>query len=89
MTIKEIENYINQIWNKKKIKEVRIKIVGKDEDEIIDEIQQKFKDEIEENPNNLVILLTILKYAMFYKRKYVNIVSINGYIYLNNFKKGE
>jgi hypothetical protein len=85
MNIKELENYVNEIWERKrKNREVKIKIKGKTGDELLEEIEKKFKDEIDENSNNLAILLAILQYAIFYEKKEITIFVKDGFIYLKS-----
>jgi hypothetical protein len=83
MNIKELEKYIDEIWKKKrKNREVKIKIKSRTGDEILEEIKRNFEKEIDENPNNLAILLTIIQYAIFYERKEIIISVRDGFVYL-------
>jgi hypothetical protein len=83
MNIKKLEEYVNEIWERKrKNREVKIKIKGKTGDEILEDIERNFAKEIDENPNNLAILLAIIQYAIFYERKEIIISVRDGFIYL-------
>jgi hypothetical protein len=81
MNIKELEKYIDEIWKKKR-KNREVKIKGRTGDEILEEIKRNFEKEIDENPNNLAILLTIIQYAIFYERKEIIISVRDGFVYL-------
>jgi hypothetical protein len=80
--INEVKKYTNEVWNRKAgiIKKVSLKIKGNEEN-AYKEIENCFKQEIEENPNNRTILYTMIQYAIFYERDYITITNKDGFLF--------